>query len=173
LDGNANGAADDRDSDSYAWTFTTNNELRVTPPRIQSMIPGLDSENVTADTNIEITFSSPLLASSIAKGVQVYEGEYQSSGKVSSAYLWNGPQRISLLPNNNNILVWEHFIPLNVAPEGEDSIIYVPQVLSGLKDDCQNCFLPAGGPGCTTGDWQEGPWTEGNGVFPNCTMQND
>lgn len=173
LDGNANGIADGRDSDSYAWTFTTNNELRVTPPRIQSMIPSLDSENVTADTNIEITFSSPLLASSIAKGVQVYEGEYQSSGKVASVYLWNGPQRISLLPNNNNVLVWEHFIPLNVAPEGEDSIIYVPQVLSGLKDDCQNCFLPAGGPGCTTTDWQEGPWSEGNGVFPNCTMQND
>ncbi len=173
LDGNSNGTADGRELDSYAWSFTTNNELRVTPPRIQSVIPSLDSENVTPDTNIEISFSAPLLASSIFKSIQVYEGTYESSGKVRSAYLWNGPQRISLLPNNNNVLVWEHFMPLNVAPEGDDSIIYVPQVLSVLKDDCQNCFLPAGGPGCTTNNWQSGPWTEGNGVFPNCAMQND
>ncbi|HOX97538.1 MAG TPA: Ig-like domain-containing protein [bacterium] len=173
LDGNANGVADGQDADSYSWQFTTNNELRVTPPRIVSMVPGLDSENVSADTNIEITFSSPLLASSIAKGVQVFEGTYDSSGMVRSSFLWNGPQRISLLNNNNNILVWEHFLPLNVAAEGQPSIIYVPQVLSSLKDDCQNCFLPAGGPGCTTNDWLDGPWNEGNGVFPNCTMQQD
>jgi hypothetical protein len=173
LDGNADGVADGQELDSYAWQFTTNNELRVTPPRIQNVVPGLDSENVTADTNIEISFNNPILASSIPKSVQVYEGTYESSGRVRSAYLWNGPQRISLLTNNNNVLVWEHFVPLNVASEGDDSIIYVPQVLSSLKDDCQNCFLPAGGPGCTTSDWQSGPWSEGNGLFPNCTMQND
>jgi len=173
LDGNADGLADGQEIDTYTWQFTTNNEMRVTPPRIQSIIPGLDSENVTPDTNIEITFNNPILATSIGKSVQVYEGTYDSSGNVKSAYLWNGPQRISLLMNNNNVLIWEHFMALNVAVEGEESIIYVPQVLSGLKDDCQNCFMPAGGPGCTTSDWQEGPWAEGNGVFPNCTMQND
>ncbi|NOR86423.1 MAG: hypothetical protein GQ527_02320 [Bacteroidales bacterium] len=175
LDGNNNDLAEGRDSDDFTWLFTTNDEMRVVPPRAQSMSPGIDSEGVAADGPVAVTFTSTLLSSSIGKSIQLYEASYNSLGKVENDFLWNGPQRISLDDSDSSILVWEHFSDLNVALEGETSFIYVPRILSKIKDDYQNCFMPAGGPGCTTSDWVNGPWNEGtdNGVFPVCNMEQD
>lgn len=175
LDGNSSNLAEGRIIDDYAWTFTTNDEMRVVPPKVQSMSPGLDAESVAADSNIAITFSSPVLSTTIAKSVELYEAEYNSSGIVVPRYRWNGPQRISLDTSNNNILLWEHYLDFNVAPEGEDSFIFVPRVLSKIQDEYQNCFQPAQAPGCTTSDWENGPWDEGsvNGIFPVCDRAQD
>ena len=175
LDGNASGIAEGKIIDDYAWVFTTNDEMRVVPPRIQAMSPGIDSENVPPDATVGITFSSPLLSLSIAKSVEVYEAEYNSSGIVEASYRWNGPQRISLDLLNGNLLLWEHYLNFNVADESDDSFIFVPRVLSKIKDEYQNCFQPAQGPGCTTSDWENGPWNEGsvNGNFPVCDRAQD
>lgn len=175
LDGNANDVSEGKVADDYTWLFTTNDEMKVTPPRVNSVSPNINAEEVPVDSNLNIGFSSGLLATTIDKSVEVYEAEYNSSGVVEPLYRWNGPQRIVLDSNDNSILIWEHFLDFNVAPEDEESFIFVSRVLSKLQDEYQNCYQPAQAPGCTTSDWENGPWDQGttNGVFPVCDRAQD
>jgi hypothetical protein len=134
--------------DDYRWSFTTNTNLNTETPQIEMISPGIDEANVGQDQPVEITFSMPMMGSSLdSESVQLWpfpsyefwfsvgKEDIDASGNLVSA---------SGNPTDMTRAIISH--PTFIPPE-EQAWDYYPLVNEGAKGINQFCMYPTEGPG--------------------------
>lgn len=140
-----NGNALDGDSDGVAggdftWSFTTTGDVRLGGPQILSITPDIEASNVSLDQDIVVTFDSSMMSSSLNSGNLVITTDPLHE-------LWFKPRVEDVLSGSQAILKHGVFLESSV----EQTYQYGMTVTQGIKDEYQNCFSPAEGPGKTGG----------------------
>ena len=134
LDGNGDGTATGPVTDSYAWGFSTTNDIELDPPVVTAMTPsitpGNPAQNIDFDQPIRLTFDSLLsLASMNADNILL---------RTPSGSLWYTFEAAILNPTAN---------PVHQVTVGHGifsaNILYGLETDSGLRSVYQNCFTPS------------------------------
>jgi len=141
LDGNGNGEAEGRDADNYEWKFTTGESLELEPPKITSVEPANNSENIDIFQPIIATFDEALDSASVDEEVSLkgyaYNEEYAKWYDANLFY------------NNESETLEMQKIKLEHGPFAEwnptegEAPKYTPVITSKIKDLFQNCFNPS------------------------------
>lgn len=124
FDGNKDNKVDGVLNDDYQWSFSTTNEIDLTPPVVIATVPGAVG-NVLPDAPVSITFS-----------------KLMSSSSLNSSNL--------ILPNVNYWISSNNNAGKTTVVINHDSFAtstnYTPAVTSGARDVYQNCYNPCIGP---------------------------
>lgn len=132
LDGNGDGTA----GDDYAWSFETSNDINLSEPRIESISPDIEGSNVELDQNIVITFDSIIDYSTITSDNILIESN-------PAHEMWYKPFSRDI--EGQTEVTLRHGVFLESTDD--QSYSYGVTVLGDLKNEYQNCFNPADGPG--------------------------
>jgi len=137
--------------DNYQWSFSISEEIDLSPPVIESIVPAPNASGVNLSDPILVTFSKLMMSSSLKSGwIIVNNGQEDIEHKL-----------INIL--GDSVGYWVAKTDIDSDDNGEadktkaeikhsifaESIDYQAQVGSGVKDINQNCFKPSSGPGCT------------------------
>ncbi len=174
LDGNSDGTA----GDDYMWSFTTTDAISLEGPTISSISPNISEENVALDQVISIIFDDVLLASSVDAESIVLSNEEVSTGKAhemwyrfDTAFLSaDGSPIVSDSAAASRTLVE---ISHGTFLESVDGLTYMYGVAAneGIKNQYQNCFVPAEGPSAEGGGCNAGPYCcNGVSSLTACTL---
>lgn len=175
LDGNEDGTAVGQPADNVRWTFTTTQQLDLTPPRVDSTEPGPESGNADLSAPVKMVFSKPmsittltndnLLFGSLPKlpiwyfggGINLGEdGQPVSSYKDPVSRTAAVIEHARLSPTvgtcsdglrKGNACAVDADCPAAVCSRTFFS--YYPKATSRVTDSYQNCFLPACGTDAT------------------------
>lgn len=135
-------------ADDYRWTFDTSANLNTETPRIDAISPGIDEPDVGQDRPVEITFSMPMMASSLdSESVQLWPfPDYQFWFSVGKEDVDASGNLVSSSGNpiDATRAVIDH--PTFIPPE-EQAWDYYPLVNEGAKGINQFCMYPTEGPG--------------------------
>lgn len=154
LDGNADGQA----GDDFTWKFTTTNEIYLLGSSIQSIAPDILGENVDLDQSIELVFSDVLMSSTVnADNIALTNKEITSGSSHEQWYRFDadtltadGTEVTSpnMTPAKTRVTV-----PHGVFLESVDgkTYMYGVEVSERVKNQYQNCYLPAAGPNAAGG----------------------
>lgn len=139
LDGNGDGTIQvgtDR-PDDYRWGFSTNNQIVLEGPRIDSIQPVIGQEQVALDEPIEISFDDTLLAASVLPGVSIL------FAPSPFHELWF-VTRIARIDESKDKVQ----IPHGVLLESTNELTYNYELLTleKIQNQYQNCFIPSAGP---------------------------
>jgi hypothetical protein len=155
LDGNDDGAA----GDDYAWDFTTTNDVYLAGSAIENVTPAILESNVALDQVVNMTFNDILMSSTVNSDNIILTNKELSSGDTheqwfrmdSSALTTAGNEVTSNLDVPAKTLVT---VPHGVMLESIDgkTYMYGMEVKEGLKNQYQNCYLPAEGPNAAGGE---------------------
>lgn len=133
--------------DSVKWSFWVNDKIDLTPPKIEEIVPALNT-TLNLDDPIEVQFSKLMKSSSL---------------KPDSGYA-DGKRHLTLIDNSvnpagysiNSINI-DDSSPLDGRPDKTRAFInhttliastnYGAEVGEGVQDMYQNCYVPAIGPG--------------------------
>jgi len=140
--------------DDVTWQFNTSDKIDLTPPKILSIKPGINTSNVSLTAPAEIIFSKVMSAftlnnSNMAIGHDVplpYELWYS----IWSEVLDSAGQPVTPITdpvNTQAVIKHGSFAPSDPPPAVQYN--YFPIVLSKVQDLRQNCFNPSAGPSCT------------------------
>ena len=166
LDGNDNGRADKTAPsdtiDDYNWSFGTTNEVRLQPPQILSTVPGPvpnRNSNVKLDQPVIANFDSILQSSTVNSDTVTLEARGPSENAAPGTFWWTTGLQLqdstgaaippSKLDAMESALVISHRVYLPSGTIDTSNNYYNPHITSGVQDDYQNCFNPAGK--CGTG----------------------
>lgn len=130
------GVGEDR-ADNYSWDFISTRDIDRSAPYIESVIPGLDQENVPDDAPLEVTFNRPMWLSSFGD-VALQEYGLSDESIPSVWYRVLGDVNAA----GQTVLRMEH---RNFGPNGLDAY-YFPSIPSTVKSVTQNCLYPGRGP---------------------------
>ncbi len=162
LDGNHDGTV----GDDYTWSFTTTSDINLDAPVIETVTPEVEAENVDLDQDIEITFDSILMSSSLDGAISIGNEELTSGEEHE---LWFVIRGTSLTSDDQEVIDSSLQTPAKTRvemPHGTFlesvdglSYMYGLTVDDGVKNEYQNCFIPAEGPAvdggaCNTTDEQ-------------------
>ncbi len=155
LDGNADGLAQGKPKDSYVWSFATNDQVKLTPPKIietvPSAVPGSGQSNRALDESVTATFDDVMQASTFTSEAAYIEPK--GPGETNPDTFWWTVGMNLLTEKGLPIkagetavraqLVMKHrpYIPSGIQPS--ELNFYNPFLLSDLQDAYQNCFNPA------------------------------
>jgi len=150
LDGNADGVATGPTTDSYTWSFSTNDTIVLAPPQIVSTIPaispGLPGQNVAFDQPVSLLFDSLLSLSTVnADALQL---------RSPTETLWfTFRSAVSGYPNPTNpaITIPSHQVTV-MHGIFSSAQIYGIEADSSLRSIYQNCFTPSRSQTCTGGE---------------------
>jgi hypothetical protein len=155
LDGNQDGAA----GDDYTWDFTTTNDVYLAGSKIENITPAILESNVALDQVISLTFNDILMSSTVTSENIILTNKELSSGDTheqwfrmeSDALTSAGDEVTSSLEVPAKTLV---NVPHGVMLESIDgkTYMYGLEVTEGLKNQYQNCYLPAEGPDMNGGE---------------------
>ncbi|MCR4312021.1 MAG: hypothetical protein NUV56_01925 [Candidatus Uhrbacteria bacterium] len=150
LDGNGDGTAGDDYGD---WSFTTTADINLDPPAIETVTPNLEEEDVSLDQDIQVTFDSILMSSSIDGNI-VIDNEEATSHEAHE--LWFVVRTTSLTADDQEVVSTitqtpaktRVELPHGTFLESVDDLTYLYGITvdEGLKNQYQNCFAPAAGP---------------------------
>ncbi len=157
LDGNANNIPNtapatlpifpnQKQPDNYFWDFTIRNQIDTSSPFIQTIVPGIDAQNITRYQELSMTFNKRMRADSMYNiGLE--------EKPTHPVPIWRVP---SILFNNDDTT----YTRLSHGPF-LDAIrqYYFPVVSSTVEDVHFNCFYPGKGPRIT--------------AFPNTVVSPD
>ncbi|MFZ2803967.1 MAG: Ig-like domain-containing protein [Patescibacteria group bacterium] len=178
LDGNGDGTGQGPPIDSYQWSFGTTNDIKLTPPQIQSTVPPADpssggNSNVPVDQPVTVNFDSLLQSSTLntdnakidahGPGEKDPDTFWWSTGMqlldANGAPLNTGATGTPAIATKAALIIFHR----TYLPSGTGSLqtlnLYDPYVESGIQDAYQNCFNPAATCGPGTGN-------------PNCCKDN-
>ncbi len=134
LDGNDDGTATGPVTDSYAWGFSTTNDIELDPPVVTAMTPtitpGNPAQNIDFDQPVRLTFDSLLSLSSVtADNITVH---------TPSEALWFFFES-TIVPVATG---FAHQVTINHGIFSAN-ILYGLETDSGLRSVYQNCFTPS------------------------------
>ncbi|MBU4315145.1 Ig-like domain-containing protein [Patescibacteria group bacterium] len=150
LDGNGDGDG----GDDYSWTFNTTNEVYLSAPEITIISPNILEENVALDQDVLVTFDSIMMSSSLTNSnITITPSpthEIWYSVSVNSLDSTGGDVSTTGATAVASQAEVSHGVFL-ASTSGEDGItfLYATNVLSGVKNQYQNCFVPGEGPTAT------------------------
>ncbi len=158
LDGNKNGDAEGPPTDNFTWTFGTTDDLKLTPPQIESTIPGVGpgmSSSVPLDQPVQAIFDTILQSSTVttenaritAKGPGEKDPDtfwwttglklLTSSGSDLSTVTGTS----AVAAKSAVVISHRPYLPSGI---GLDKLnFYNPSIGSGIQDSYQNCYNPA------------------------------
>ncbi|MFH1427282.1 MAG: Ig-like domain-containing protein [Patescibacteria group bacterium] len=165
LDGNRDGKAygpvsffdenigDQNFGDNFKWSFSTNDQIDISPPTITSTDAGNNQTGVNLVNPIIVKFSELMMHSSLRTGTTIIDN---GKDKVThqAINLWSKvidkPSPGFWINSENITEVKPEYTKAEIrhAMFG-DNTPYRAQVGSGVKDAYQNCFMPSSGAGCT------------------------
>ena len=154
LDGNDDGVA----GDNYTWEFTTTDEIYLLGSSIEAISPDIAAENVALDQDVTMIFSDILLSSSVTSdNITLTNTEVTSGESHEQWYRFdvNSLTLDGLEVTDDTMLPVKSFvtIPHGVLLESIDGKTYVYgiNVSQGVRNQYQNCYLPAQGPDAVGG----------------------
>lgn len=142
LDGNGDGKAEGSPKDSVQFDFTTGSTIDAEGPTVTSHSPTIGQSFVNPTAGLSLTFSEPLLLSSVGstKLIQPKNLEqwfYSASQDIDS----NGNEAV------NGAVITGTRVEIRHAPflasTDQKVFSYMPQANEKLKDRQNNCFVPA------------------------------
>lgn len=141
--------------DSYRFSFFVNDQKELSSPRITSITPVNGQTDITTLTDpVEITFNTLIMSSTLKSGSTVLDGaqgpvEHKFVNLKSAAA---SPLGYWILSEDKDVSPLDGVTDLTVASIKHsvfsESLSYIAQTGSGLKDVYQNCFKPSSGPSC-------------------------
>lgn len=166
LDGNRDGTAEGPDMtvwpfyieggnnpaqrDGFSFSFFINDMINSNPPSISTANPDQNDSDITPSTPIKIVFNDLMMNSTLLTGsVMIGTIEHQLVNLISSSnsslgyWLQSSNQpyyKNSTEPDSTEMLIYHS--------DFFDSMKYMSQIGSGVKDIYQNCFKPSTGPAC-------------------------
>ena len=157
----ANSLDADRDGtagDAYTWGFTTTDAVYLLGSSIESITPNIEAENVALDQDINLVFSDILMSSSVSSdNIQLTNREITSGSVHEQWYRFDVDSLtadgqlvtgVTQTPTKSSVTM-----PHGVLLESVDgkTYMYGVDVAQGLRNQYQNCYLPAKGPDATGG----------------------
>ncbi len=119
--------------DNYFWSFKISNQIDVSAPFIQTIVPGKDAENITRDQELSLVFNKRMRADSMYNiGI-----EEKPSHDVP---VWKVPATV-FNADNTTYTRLSHGPFLDAVRQ-----YYFPVVSSTVEDVHFNCFYPGKGP---------------------------
>jgi len=157
LDGNGNwnpqdpvGTIEGSPADNYGWAFTTGTDIDDRQPSIVNLSPARDAQDIGPDKNVEVTFSMPMMASSLTNSnVHVWPDPWYEFWWVAGSEDLDAQgnvvqQQTQVIDRTRAVVRHQTFIPST-----QQAWDYYPLVTHGVKGANQFCMHPAQGPGCT------------------------
>lgn len=149
LDGNGDKTA----GDAYAWNFLTTNSVNADGPAIVSISPDITEEDVALDQDIEITFGDVLMSSTVSSDeIYLTNKEISSGGSHEQWYRFD----LTFLTSSGEEVTSSEQVPAQtrvtiphgtfLESTGDVSYVYGVEVTEGVKNEYQNCYVPAEGP---------------------------
>ncbi len=149
--------------DDYAWQFSTTNDINLSAPEIETVLPSVLQEDIALDAPVEAIFgcsesSNPNTCDSVLMSSTV-SSEFISLSSGSDHELWYRVTRENLdadgVPVNSTTIPSKTRV---VVPHGiflesvdDDNQLYQLTMTEQLKNQYQNCFAPAEGPNAVGG----------------------
>ena len=160
LDGNGNGQPEGQPADNFAASFSTTDDMDLTPPEIISpLVPAAADQAVARNQSLKVIFNEYILGSSLtAETYTVFESAcgfnldylpndlscYPEGGFVITKQNINNNQEINSGRPATRVILRTYHPYLNPLTN------YNSRLTSGIKDTYQNCYSPAIGP-CAPG----------------------
>jgi hypothetical protein len=155
LDGNSNNLTDGKPAvgditvisegeeapDNFLWQFNILNKIDKTVPFIETVLPGVDQENVTGSDPVEIRFNMPIWLKSLRSGIELQEFPANQDG-VADIWFSTSADIIDLDEQSKTLLKIRH---REFGPNGS-ALYYFPSISSDVKAVNQNCLYPGRGP---------------------------
>lgn len=144
--------------DGFEFSFFIGSLINLTPPSISLFKPAIDATEITAKDPVMIDFNDLMMNSSLRTGSVLTTGgltpvEHKLINLRSSA---NKPLGYWLEVENKERGVPDGELDITSVRISHsdffESITYLSQVGSGVKNIYQNCFKPSTGPACTAND---------------------
>lgn len=142
--------------DDYSWSFFINQEINLSPPKITYISPTQGQLQTSVTEPIKINFDKLMLNQTLKSGsVNIFNGKDTFNHKlvnlrssVSSPFgFWIKSENLDIEPLDSEPDLTTATI--NHTPFAE-SMTFLVQVGSGVKDIYQNCYKPSVGPNCST-----------------------
>lgn len=149
LDANDDGTA----GDDKTWSFTTTSDVNRDAPVLETITPDLSASEVDLDQDVQLTFDSILMGSSLDTGMTLTNKE-MSSGLPHE--MWYAIRTSELTSNDVEVTDYTTQTPAKTRLEilhgtfleSVDGLSYMYGVTAGssVKNEYQNCFAPGMGP---------------------------
>ena len=181
LDGDKSGTGQGPPTDNFTWTFGTTNDVKLTPPQIETTVPSSDPQsggnsNVPVDQPVVASMDSLLQASSINSESAFIDPHGADENDPDTFWWFSGMRLLTSSGAEYDPNAAPPQIPAKAAvviehrlyqPSGtgvQNLNYYDPYILSGVQDVYQNCFNPAavcgngiGTPNCCNGSPNSNP----------------
>ncbi|MFZ2310695.1 MAG: pilin [Patescibacteria group bacterium] len=152
------GDADTTKRDGFEFSFYIGNQVNLDPPSISLLKPTSFAANITAKDPVVIDFNDLMMNNSLRTGSVI-----TSSGSVNTEHKLinlrnavNKPLGYWITTENKEVGVLDGEPDITSVKIGHsdffESVTYLSQVGSGVKNIYQNCFKPSTGPACTAND---------------------
>ncbi|MBI4713888.1 Ig-like domain-containing protein [Candidatus Uhrbacteria bacterium] len=176
LDGNGDGVAcgtendtivcsDSSKNDNYAWVFKTTNTINDTVPKITTLNPGIDGQEIDQNALLEISFNTLLKASTVnTTNVSVWPDPLY--------LMWFSTGKEDDVNAKTSKALVNHAAFISNAEGGYD---YYPVITNGLKSVYQICMYPSMqvGGNCDGGNSNQPYCCNGNPSATACQTVNE
>ncbi len=154
-DRGSNAEAEGPPADNVSFSFETSDEIDLTGPRIESVLPAVLQGEVAPDLPVVVTWNEVMSRASIntSSFVLAPVPDYELWYFLSSENLLSLVPAEPVGPNDVPVATrarLSHALFYR-APSGAPSQGYATGVNSGARDAFQNCYVPGSGPGETPG----------------------
>ncbi|HOZ56210.1 MAG: hypothetical protein BWY51_00623 [Parcubacteria group bacterium ADurb.Bin316] len=149
-------------SDNFSWLFSTNNNVDITEPRINSINPNASYNDTNVDVR-EIPFAvfNKLILSSSLKKIETIS--LRANPTASEVFYWlTSANEPAVNPNQTRVFL-NHRQFVNTV-----NSTYAPLFTSGILDIYQNCFYPSGGLSCTASPGTGFPYCCNGALATDC-----
>lgn len=152
------GDADSNKRDGFEFSFYISNQINSTPPTISILKPGSFANNITAKDPVIIDFNDLMMNDSLRTGsIKTDNGGTIVEHKlINLRNLADKPMGYWVETQNKEVGVSDGEPDITSVIMGHsdffESITYLSQIGSGVKNIYQNCFKPSSGPDCTASD---------------------
>ncbi len=149
LDGDSDGIAEGNPIDNYSWSFSTNNNVVLTPPKVLSITPPLSgpsgpAEDVALDQQVSILFDTLLSAASLTSSNFIFHSPSESLWFAVSGAAENpsgSPTTAPIIGTDRTRVTVGHGLL-------SEDIIYGAEAKSTVRSVLQNCFTPSSSQSC-------------------------
>lgn len=147
------GAVDSKDS--YKFSFFVNDQKELSSPRITAITPSNGQADITALTDpVDITFNTLMMSNTLRSGSKIINnGQTTTEHKfINLKSAAASPLGYWMISEDKDVSPLDGVADLTVVQVKHsvfaESLSYISQVGSGVKDVYQNCFKPSAGPSC-------------------------
>lgn len=157
--GNALDGVGDGTLSDYSWSFTTTNDINLDGPVIETINPNVSEGEVALDQDVEIVFDSIMMGSTISSDNIALTNEEATSGQ--SHEQWYAFDTTSLTSADEVVSSTTQSpaktrvtVSHGTFLESTNGYLYQYGVTvgDGVRNEYQNCYVPANGPDSSGGE---------------------